>query len=98
MSGAAERRRLRLAFLGSPEFAVPTLRALHAAGHEVAAVYCQPPRPAGRGKREARCPVHRVADGELGLPVRTPARLRNNAEEHAVFASKDPIWSPRPRG
>jgi methionyl-tRNA formyltransferase len=77
---------LRLAFLGSPEFAVPTLRALHAAGHGIAAVYCQPPRPAGRGKRETRCAVHRVAE-ELGLPVRTPARLRRDAAEHAFFAS-----------
>ena len=86
MSGAAPAPgRLRLAFLGSPDFAVPTLRALHAAGHEIAAAYCQPPRPAGRGKHEARCPVHRLAE-ELGLTVRTPARLRGNAEEHAFFA------------
>jgi methionyl-tRNA formyltransferase len=80
---------LRLAFLGSPDFAVPTLRALHGAGHEIAAVYCQPPRPAGRGKHETRCPVHRLAEGELGLPVRTPARLRRDAAEHAFFASLD---------
>ena len=86
MSGAAAGRRLRLAFLGSPDFSVPTLRALRAAGHQIAAVYCQPPRPAGRGKHEARCSVHRVAE-ELGLAVRTPARLRNNAAEHAFFAS-----------
>jgi methionyl-tRNA formyltransferase len=80
---------LRLAFLGSPDFAVPTLRALRAAGHEIAAVYCQPPRPAGRGKHEARCPVHRVAE-EMGLAVRTPARLRRDAAaEHAFFASLD---------
>ncbi|WP_343894186.1 methionyl-tRNA formyltransferase [Craurococcus roseus] len=77
---------MRLAFLGSPDFSVPTLRALHAAGHEIAAVYCQPPRPAGRGKHEARCPVHRLAEEELGLPVRAPARLRGNAGEHAFFA------------
>jgi len=78
--------RLRLAFLGSPDFAVPSLRALRAAGHEIAAVYCQPPRPAGRGKHETRCPVHRVAE-ELGLAVRTPARLRHDAAEHAAFAA-----------
>ncbi|MBD0271044.1 MAG: methionyl-tRNA formyltransferase [Acetobacteraceae bacterium] len=77
---------MRLAFLGSPDFSVPTLRALHAAGHEIAVVYCQPPRPAGRGKHEARCPVHRLAAEELGLPVRTPARLRGNPAEHAAFA------------
>ncbi len=85
MSAAAERR-LRLAFLGSPDFAVPALRALHGAGHEIAAVYCQPPRPAGRGKRETRCPVHRLAE-EFGLPVRTPARLRRDAAEHTFFSS-----------
>jgi methionyl-tRNA formyltransferase len=87
VSGAAPPGgRLRLAFLGSPDFATPTLRALHAAGHEIAAVYCQPPRPAGRGKHEARCPVHRLAE-ELGLSVRTPARLRRDEAEHAFFAS-----------
>ncbi|HYI82611.1 MAG TPA: methionyl-tRNA formyltransferase, partial [Acetobacteraceae bacterium] len=79
---------MRLAFLGSPDFAVPSLRGLHAAGHEIAAVYCQPPRPAGRGKHETRCPVHRLA-AELGLSVRTPARLRRNTAEHAFFASLD---------
>jgi methionyl-tRNA formyltransferase len=77
---------MRLAFMGSPDFAVPALRALHAAGHEIAAVYCQPPRPAGRGQRETPCPVHRAAL-ELGLPVRTPARLKRDAAEHAAFAA-----------
>jgi methionyl-tRNA formyltransferase len=89
MSGAAAvGRPLRLAFLGSPDFAVPILLALRGAGHEVAAVYCQPPRPAGRGRHETRCPVHRVA-AELGLPVRTPARLRRDEAEHAFFAGLD---------
>ena len=77
---------MRLAFLGSPDFAVPALRALVAAGHEVAMVYAQPPRPAGRGHRETPCPVHRAAL-ELGLPVRTPARLRRDAAEHEAFAA-----------
>jgi methionyl-tRNA formyltransferase len=77
---------LKIAFMGSPDFAVPALRALHAAGHEIAAVYCQPPRPAGRGQKEAPCPVHRAALA-LGLPVRTPARLRRDAAEHAAFAA-----------
>ncbi|MBX6374494.1 MAG: methionyl-tRNA formyltransferase [Acetobacteraceae bacterium] len=77
---------MRLAFLGSPDFAVPALRALVAAGHEVAMVYAQPPRPAGRGHRETPCPVHRAAL-ELGLPVRTPARLRHNTAEHEAFAA-----------
>ncbi len=78
--------RLRLAFMGSPDFAVPALRALHAAGHEIAAVYAQPPRPAGRGQKETPCPVHRAAL-ELGLPVRTPARVRRDAAEHEAFAA-----------
>ena len=77
---------LRLAFMGSPDFAVPALRALHAAGHEIAAVYCQPPRPAGRGHRETPCPVHRAAL-DLGLPVRTPPRLRRETAEHEAFAA-----------
>ena len=72
--------------MGSPDFAVPALRALHAAGHDIAAVYCQPPRPAGRGQKELPCPVHRAALA-LGLPVRTPARLRRDAAEHAAFAA-----------
>ncbi|MCC7427581.1 MAG: methionyl-tRNA formyltransferase [Alphaproteobacteria bacterium] len=77
---------MRLAFMGTPDFAVPALRALHAAGHEIAAVYCQPPRPAGRGQAVQKAPVHRAAE-ELGLPVRTPARLRKDAAEHAAFAA-----------
>ncbi|GGC42463.1 methionyl-tRNA formyltransferase [Siccirubricoccus deserti] len=75
---------MKLGFMGSPDFAVPALRALHAAGHEIAVVYCQPPRPAGRGQKETPCPVHRTALA-LGLPVRTPARLRRDAGEHAAF-------------
>lgn len=79
--------RLRLAFMGSPDFAVPALRALHAA-HDVVAVYCQPPRPAGRGQKETPCPVHRAAL-ELGLPVHTPVRVRRDAAQHASFAALD---------
>jgi len=78
--------RLRLAFMGSPGFAVPALRALHDAGHEIAAVYSQPPRPAGRGRAINPCPVHAAA-AALGLPVHTPARLRNDMGEHATFAA-----------
>ncbi|MBC9206728.1 methionyl-tRNA formyltransferase [Roseomonas aerophila] len=77
---------MRLAFMGSPDFSVPALRALHAAGHEIVMVYCQPPRPAGRGQKETPCPVHRAAL-DLGLPVRTPARVRRDATEHAAFAA-----------
>ncbi len=72
--------------MGSPDFAVPALRALHEAGHDIAAVYCQPPRPAGRGQAVRRCPVHVAADA-LGLPVRTPSRLRRDVAEHAAFAA-----------
>ncbi|RKK02467.1 methionyl-tRNA formyltransferase [Pseudoroseomonas wenyumeiae] len=79
---------MRLAFMGSPEFSVPALRALHEAGHEIVAVYCQPPRPAGRGQKETPCPVHRAAL-ELGLPVRTPARVRKDTSEHEAFAALD---------
>jgi methionyl-tRNA formyltransferase len=79
---------LRLAFMGSPDFAVPALRALVGAGHTIAAVYCQPPRPAGRGQALRRCPVHVAADA-LGLEIRTPARLRRDTDAHAAFAALD---------
>jgi methionyl-tRNA formyltransferase len=59
---------------------------LVAAGHEVAVVYAQPPKPAHRGQKETPCPVHQAAL-ELGLPVRTPRRLRKNEEEAAFFRS-----------
>ena len=76
---------LRLAFMGSPAFAVPALRALHGAGHQVVAVYSQPPRPAGRGMALQPCPVQAEAE-RLGLPVRTPARVKRDTAEHAAFA------------
>ena len=70
--------------MGSPGFAVPALNALVEAGHEIVAVYCQPPRPAGRGKADRRTAVHERAE-EIGLEVRTPGTLRN-ADEQASFA------------
>ncbi|MBP2293070.1 methionyl-tRNA formyltransferase [Azospirillum rugosum] len=76
--------KLRLVFMGTPDFAVPSLRALVEAGHEVACVYSQPPRPAGRGQQVQKSPVHRFAE-EHGIPVRTPKSLRN-AEAQAEFA------------
>ncbi|WP_428486259.1 methionyl-tRNA formyltransferase [Rhodopila sp.] len=79
---------MRLAFMGSPDFAVPALHALHAAGHDIVAVYCQPARPAGRGQALRRCPVH-VAAENLGLPVRTPVRLRTDPPAQAAFAALD---------
>lgn len=76
---------MRIVFMGTPEFSVPVLDALVAAGHEVSCVYCQPPRPAGRGKKERASPVQQRAE-TLGLPVRTPVSLRN-AEAQAQFAA-----------
>ncbi len=78
----AKQQVMRLAFMGTPDFAVPTLEALHAAGHELVAVYCQPPRPAGRGKGLKASPVQARAEA-LGIPVRTPASLRDMAEQEA---------------
>ena len=77
--------RLRLAFMGTPEFALPTLRALLEAGHEIACVYTRAPRPAGRGQRERPSPVHAAAL-ERGLAVRTPRTLKD-AEEQRAFAA-----------
>ncbi len=77
---------MRIAFMGSPDFAVPALRALHAAGHDIAAVYCQPPRPAGRGQKETPCPVYRAAL-DLGIEVRTPTRLKRDTAQHDAFAA-----------
>jgi methionyl-tRNA formyltransferase len=77
--------KLRLAFLGTPAFAVPTLRALVAAGHDVAAVYSQPPRPSGRGHKLQPSPVH-VAAEEHGIPVRVPVTLKGT-DEQAAFAA-----------
>jgi methionyl-tRNA formyltransferase len=74
---------MRIVFMGSPEFAVPSLNALVEAGHEVICVYTQPPRPAGRGKSEQKTAVHQRAD-ELGIEVRTPRTLRDG-EEQARF-------------
>jgi len=76
---------MRLAFMGTPDFAVPTLRALVEAGHEIAAVYSQPPRPAHRGKKLTPSPVHQLAE-ELGLEVRTPVSLKGE-DEKAAFAA-----------
>ncbi len=71
--------------MGSPEFSRAPLRALIAAGHEIAAVYCQPPRPAGRGKKPRATPVHALAE-DLHVPVRHPKTLRN-AEAQAEFTA-----------
>jgi methionyl-tRNA formyltransferase len=71
---------LRIIFMGTPEFSVPTLRALKEAGHEIVAVYTQPPRPAGRrGLDLTKSPVHQAAE-LLGLPVATPANFKDEDE------------------
>ena len=75
---------MRVIFMGTPDFSVPVLDALVEAGHEIAAVYCQPPRPAGRGKKDRPTPVHARADA-LGLEVRHPVSLKSS-EEQASFA------------
>jgi methionyl-tRNA formyltransferase len=79
---------MRIVFMGTPDFAVPTLDALIAAGHEVAAVYCQPPRPAGRGKAPRRSPVQQRAEA-AGIEVRTPQSLRESGvqEEWAALGA-----------
>jgi len=73
---------MRIIFMGSPDFAVPTLDALVDAGHEVVAAYTQPPRPAGRGKSKRPTPVEERA-GELGIEVRSPKSLKGEAEQEA---------------
>lgn len=79
---------LRIAFMGTPEFSVPVLRALHDAGHNVVAVYSQPPRPAGRrGLELTPSPVEQAARS-LGVPVHTPKSLKS-AEEQQRFADLD---------
>jgi methionyl-tRNA formyltransferase len=78
---------MKLAFLGTSEFAVPALKALVEAGHDVVAVYTRAPKPAGRGQQERRTPVHELALS-LGLVVRTPKGLRSE-EEAAAFKALD---------
>jgi methionyl-tRNA formyltransferase len=78
---------MKIAFLGTSEFAVPALQALVDAGHDVATVYTRAPKPAGRGQQERKTPVHLLAD-ELKLPVRTPRSLKGE-EEAAAFKALD---------
>jgi len=76
---------MRIIFMGSPDFAVPSLNALVEAGHDVVAVYAQPPRPAGRGKADRKTAVHERAD-QLGIEVRTPRTLRDAGEQERFAA------------
>ncbi len=76
---------MKIAFLGTSAFAVPALRALVEAGHDIACVYTRAPKPAGRGQQERKTPVHELAD-QLGLPVRTPRTLKTEEEARAFKA------------
>ncbi|HWK69205.1 MAG TPA: methionyl-tRNA formyltransferase, partial [Rhizobiaceae bacterium] len=77
---------LRVIFMGTPDFSVPTLRSIAEAGHEVVAVYTQPPRPAGRrGLELTPSPIHGEAE-RLGLEVRSPVSLKGEAEQEAFRA------------
>ncbi len=76
---------MRIIFMGTPDFAVPTLNALVKAGHDVVAVYSQPPRPANRGKKLTPSAVHARAEA-LGLEVRTPVSLKATEEQAAFVA------------
>jgi len=78
---------MRIAFMGTPPFAVPTLAALHAAGHQIVAVYTQPPRPAQRGKKVQQSAVHNWAE-DHSLPICTPKSLKS-PEAQAEFAALD---------
>jgi methionyl-tRNA formyltransferase len=76
---------MRIIFMGTPEFSVPTLTEIVSSGHEVVAVYTRAPKPAGRGQTERKSPVHEAAEA-FGIPVFTPKSLKSE-EEQAIFAS-----------
>lgn len=81
---------MRIIFMGTPEFSVPVLDALVEAGHEIAAVYTQPPRPAGRGKKDRPTPVQARAEA-LGLQVRHPVSLRDDKAQAEFAALKTDV-------
>jgi len=77
---------LRIIFMGTPDFSVATLKALHAAGHEIVSAYSQPPRPGGRrGLDLQKSPVHQAAE-ELGIGVRHPLNFRDQTDREAFIA------------
>ena len=80
---------MKLVFCGTPQFAVPTLKALQAAGHEIALVVTQPDRPAGRGRQLTAPPV-KLAALAAGFPVTQPERIRNNQEFRARLEAITP--------
>ena len=77
---SSKNTKLRIAFMGTPEFSVPTLQSLISFGHDIRAVYTQPPRPAGRGKKNKVSPVHSLAELN-GLTVKTPHSLKTDEEQ-----------------
>jgi methionyl-tRNA formyltransferase len=81
---------MRIVYMGTPDFAVPALKALIDAGHAVTCVYTQPPRPAGRGQREQISPVHEEAV-RRGIPVRTPVSLRSEGAQKDFAALKPDV-------
>jgi methionyl-tRNA formyltransferase len=83
---------MRVVFMGTPDFSVPVLDALVDAGHEIICVYCQPPRPAGRGKKDRPSPVQKRAEA-LDLPVRHPVSLKA-PEAQAEFRGASGPMSP----
>ena len=84
---------MRVVFMGSPDFSVPVLEALVTEGHEIAAVYCQPPRPAGRGRKDRPTPVQARAEA-LGLMVRHPVSLKGaDAQADLAALKADVGWS-----
>jgi methionyl-tRNA formyltransferase len=82
--------KLRVVFMGTPDFAVPTLSEVVCAGHDIAAVYTQPPRRAGRGMSARLSPVHKFAD-DAGIPVYTPASFRNRQALDELGALKPDV-------
>ncbi|MEC9066492.1 MAG: methionyl-tRNA formyltransferase [Pseudomonadota bacterium] len=81
---------MRIVFMGTPDFAVPALKALHAAGHTIAAAYTQPPRPAGRGRKLQPSPVQREAE-TLGIPVHSPASLKPQDVQDTLAEAKPDV-------
>ncbi|MFO0388391.1 MAG: methionyl-tRNA formyltransferase [Alphaproteobacteria bacterium] len=81
---------MRIVFMGTPQFALPTLKALHSSGHEIVAVYTQPPRPAGRGQKDTPSPVHQFA-AENNLRVFTPVSLKSPEAQEEFTAHKADI-------
>jgi methionyl-tRNA formyltransferase len=81
---------MNIVFMGTPDFAVPSLAALHSSKHKIVAVYTQPPRPAGRGQKETPSPVHQFAL-ENGLPVYTPTSLKSVQSQAEFSAHKADI-------